>query len=67
MKVSRFENYYHGDEDAFDGPGGRSSALFKPVKFACLLQVWLLTHFSPSLVVMHILIMGRSGLLTNIQ
>ena len=18
----RFENYYHGDEDAFDGPGG---------------------------------------------
>ena len=19
----RFENYYHGDEDAFDGPGGR--------------------------------------------
>ena len=20
----RFENYYHGDEDAFDGPGGKT-------------------------------------------
>ena len=23
----RFENYYHGDEDAFDGPGGNKSTM----------------------------------------
>ena len=24
-KLRRFENYYHGDEDSFDGPGGKHS------------------------------------------
>ena len=39
--LSRFEDYYHGDEDSFDGPGGRAmnSMQFQIIPFCCGLMV----------------------------
>ena len=34
----RFESYYHGDEDAFDGPGGKFVAKIKQFHCECFLS-----------------------------
>ena len=62
----RFENYYHGDEDAFDGPGGDYySEVQKNKQSSISHKVWWLTHSSRSLEAMPTLMMARIGLSTN--
>ena len=54
----RFENYYHGDEDAFDGPGGDN---YVQIALNFLYKVLLHTHSSQSLEEMLTLMMERTG------
>ena len=62
----RFEDYYHGDEDSFDGPGGKEiliNLLISNVMNS--IQEWLPTPFSQSSAEMPTLTTRRCGPLTN--
>ena len=62
----RFEDYYHGDEDSFDGPGGKEILINLLISNVMnLIQEWLPTPFSQSSAEMPTLTTRRCGPLTN--